>query len=392
MASTQPNTALVFGASGITGWALCNNLLSYPSKETFSRVIGLTNRPLTREDAQLPADERLTLHSGLDLLGPYEDVKRRLSEVQGIDGVTHVYFGAYKEASDFQELRRINTKMLENAVKALEEICPSFRFIVLQTGGKAYGVEFPENVAINAPLSESLPRIPSPYAENVFYYNQVDLLKRASEGKSWKWCEVRPDVIVGFVPNNNAMNVAQPLALFLSLYHSVYGPGARIPFPGTEKSWLNKHTDTSHDLLARFEIYASLNPEKTHAGTFNIADSETPVTWSEKWPVICKYFGLEGVGPHAETSIGPQEWMKRHQPEWAKLVLRKELNDGRVEKSGWGFLDCAMRTFDFDRQYDLTRARGIGFEEKIDTVEGFKIAFRRMRAANIIPTCVYGSE
>ena len=42
------NHALVFGASGISGWAIVNQILSdYPAKGVFSAVTALTNRPLT---------------------------------------------------------------------------------------------------------------------------------------------------------------------------------------------------------------------------------------------------------------------------------------------------------------------------------------------------------
>jgi len=39
----------------------------------------------------------------------------------------------------------------------------------------------------------------------------------------------------------------------------------------------------------------------------------------------------------------------------------------------------------FDRHYDIGEARRIGFAERVDPVEGYKIAFERMREANIIP-------
>jgi hypothetical protein len=35
----------------------------------------------------------------------------------------------------------------------------------------------------------------------------------------------------------------------------------------------------------------------------------------------------------------------------------------------------------FDRQYDLSKARSVGFKETIDTVKGYTMAFDRMRAA-----------
>ena len=39
----------------------------------------------------------------------------------------------------------------------------------------------------------------------------------------------------------------------------------------------------------------------------------------------------------------------------------------------------------FDRHFDLTEARSIGFNESVDHVKGYHIAFDRMRARKIIP-------
>jgi len=85
--------ALIFGASGISGNALCEQLLVYPDKTTFSKITGLTNRPLSIEDAYLPKDERLVLVSGIDLSDPEDEVKKVLKEkVKDIEKVTHVFY------------------------------------------------------------------------------------------------------------------------------------------------------------------------------------------------------------------------------------------------------------------------------------------------------------
>lgn len=85
--------ALVFGASGISGWAVTKCALSYPTPTTFSRVIGLTNRPLPLEKSGLPRDPRLELHSGVNLRGSLDEVKSQLQEkVPSLEDVTHVYY------------------------------------------------------------------------------------------------------------------------------------------------------------------------------------------------------------------------------------------------------------------------------------------------------------
>jgi hypothetical protein len=89
----SPRRALVFGASGITGWSLVQEALTYPTPTTFDRVIGITNRPLTKGDALLPDNERLSLYSGINLSRGVEAVESGMKGIPGIGGVTHVYFG-----------------------------------------------------------------------------------------------------------------------------------------------------------------------------------------------------------------------------------------------------------------------------------------------------------
>ncbi len=83
---------MVFGASGITGWAIVKEALLYPSSETFDRIIGLTYHPLTKEEAFLPNDPRINLVGGLDLTAGVDVIEEELKQIEGIDGVTHVYF------------------------------------------------------------------------------------------------------------------------------------------------------------------------------------------------------------------------------------------------------------------------------------------------------------
>jgi len=89
----SPGNALVFGASGITGWSLVQEALKYPTPTTFDKVIGLTNRPLKKKEALLPDDERLCLYSGIDLSAGVDVVEAGMKRIQGIEEVTHVYFG-----------------------------------------------------------------------------------------------------------------------------------------------------------------------------------------------------------------------------------------------------------------------------------------------------------
>lgn len=121
--------------------------------------------------------------------------------------------------------------MLRAAVQNIESLSPKLSFVTLITGTKvcclflttwryycspnyflpqAYGVylldKFPFRGQI--PLKEDLPRVPAEYAKDLFYYHEVDLLHEISEGKSWSWCEVRPDVIVCFQPVRTSCRIS----------------------------------------------------------------------------------------------------------------------------------------------------------------------------------------
>ncbi|KAK4540893.1 hypothetical protein LTR36_008835 [Oleoguttula mirabilis] len=382
---TEIFQALVFGASGITGYALLSQLLSYPTPTTFDRIIGVTRRPLHRDVAQLPEDQRLELYSDLDLTDRNQALFS-LQHIPGIEHTTHVYYAAYAgHGSDYQELKRINVEMLTNAVGSCEICCPNLRFFTLQTGGKAYGVEFADKVDYNPPLSESLPRIPDPYAQNIFYYEQYDIMKRASAGKPWTFCEIRPDAIVGFVPQNNAMNIAQAVGLFLSMWKAVEGEGSAVPFPGSTDAWTALHTDTSQDILARFHIHASLLPLRTSGRAFNVVDGPA-TTWEAVWPEVCAYFGLRGTAPEpSSVPFNAQEWMESRSGEWSAWVAKHALRDGALEGTTWSFMQAVIG-IPFRRDYDPTASREIGFTEERPHAEGYKRVFEEMRRARFIPS------
>ena len=71
----------------------CLAHLSTNGSKAFSRVIGLTNRPLSKEDSLLATgDKRWDLHSGMDLERDVDAVAEKLKAIEGIDQVSYVYF------------------------------------------------------------------------------------------------------------------------------------------------------------------------------------------------------------------------------------------------------------------------------------------------------------
>ncbi|KAH6885977.1 hypothetical protein B0T10DRAFT_608393 [Thelonectria olida] len=391
-----PNHALIFGASGITGWAIVNQILSgYPSADAFESVTALTHRPLSVETAQWPSSEKLQVVSGIDILTPkgQSSLEEELqSKLKHMKEVTHVFFFAYIMDPDPTKEISINVDLLSKAIHAVEKLAPSLKFVVLPTGTKAYGVHLIDNFPFknDLPMKESLPRIPEPYSSQMFYYNQCDELAALSKGKSWTWCDVIPDVIVGFVPNNNIYCLAQFLGLYLSLYAEINGKGSEVQFPGTEESWKILSNDSSQDIVAKTAIYASLHPERSSGQRFNAADNSKPSSWSRKWPIICEYFGLKGIGPPAGGS-GPQptQYLADHIEQWNEVEEKYGLVTGRVgnDRSYGGFPYFVMSMFNFDRHLDMSQTHEMWGEAtaEVDVQGAWWTAFDRFRKAKIIP-------
>lgn len=87
------NHAIVYGASGLIGWAIVNQLLSqYPEAGTFSRITAVTNRPLNLSEMYWPEGQHrpdLQLVSGIDLRGDVEALKVVMNDIKS---VTHVFY------------------------------------------------------------------------------------------------------------------------------------------------------------------------------------------------------------------------------------------------------------------------------------------------------------
>lgn len=147
---------------------------------------------------------------------------------------------AYKASTDLQQELEDAVNMFKRSTIAVDRLSPALEFVVLQTGAKMYGCHLLEDRPkdyIHPPLAESMPRLKQPYHDMLFYHPQLDWIAEYAKNKKWNWCDTRPDIIIGFVPNQNFYSLAQSIGIFLALYAIVEGKGAEVPFPGTEKSW-----------------------------------------------------------------------------------------------------------------------------------------------------------
>ncbi len=182
------------------------------------------------------------------------------------------------------------------------------------------------------------------------------------------------------------MTYVEPIALYLSLYRYINGPGAKVKFPGTNKNFVYTFTESSQDIITRSEIYLSVvKPEEANGEGFNIADTDTPGPWSVRWPILAQYFGLEGTGPEEDAWGDLDKWWAEHQSEYHKMCEEYGLRHRNVDEASWVFVKAGFTLLDRNREMSLDKIRGLGFTEELSIGQGHYLAFDRMAAEKIIP-------
>ncbi|KAM0289009.1 hypothetical protein ACHAO9_006518 [Fusarium lateritium] len=372
------NHALVFGATGLVGWAVVNQLLSsYPAPQTFASVTAVSNRPVDASRTFWPEESKVQLVSGVNLRS--DDVTGQLGEkIAGIEKTTHVFYFVFAPHDEnHEEECKINSNMMRNLASALNTLAPHLKSIVYSGGTRGYGIYIPGGI-FTPPLKESMAdTLPADYAKTVAYPWFRNILTEASAGREWSWTEVCPDVVVGFSPIGSNYSLALHWAQYLSLY-AKNNPGAEIPFPGTAEAYHARFTPVSSRILGRIAIHAALN-SSCSGKIINMLDRAEPTTFAELWPSIASFFGLVGTAPSGDTNMPPpSEYIETH----------RHLLGEHGRKSGVGAgskqLDSAGWWLTFDRQLSAERLREMGFEEERDVAEGWIKAFGEFREAGII--------
>lgn len=188
------------------------------------------------------------------------------------------------------------------------------------------------------------------------------------------------------------MNIAQAIGVFLAFFVSRSGEGATVPFPGNPAAYVARHTEVGQRTLARAHLFCSALTLRSSARSgecYNVGDTDVirGTSWEEKWPALCEYFGLVGVGPGEceGNELHAGDYMHSHCGEWEMWETENQLVPGVVASTSWEFMVVIFEMAIFDRQYDLKKLADAGFKQHQDIVEAYMEVFDSMRRARMIP-------
>ena len=346
-----PRVALVAGASGIVGSRLVKTLL-----DNKWQVIGLSRHTAA------PTDNLMTVK--VDLLNAQQSARA----LQPLCRVTHIFYSAWLNATNWAEMVEPNVAMLRNLVSGVESVAP-LESVSLMQGYKVYGAHLG---AFKTPARESDPGVPG--AE--FNAAQLHWLSDFQRQKSWHWRALRPGV-VGSAASGNAMNLALSIALYASLCKAERLP---LRFPGSAQTWhsIVDHTDAA--LLAEATLWAATAPAATNQA-YNVTNGDI-WRWSELWPQIARWFELECAPP---VRLSFQQLFADYRATWRTLAERYNLPQADILQLSNGQFADFVFGWDYDMFGDGSKLRRAGFTRYCATDEMFFRLFTQFRAARIIP-------
>ncbi|MCC6534504.1 MAG: SDR family oxidoreductase [Burkholderiales bacterium] len=349
-------TALVAGATGVTGTPLVEELLlaGWP-------VYALSRRaPMLR--AGVPSAG--LQHVGVDLT----DAGASAAALSRLRDVTHLFYCGNAPRQD------VRLSLMRNVIDALDQHAAGLENVHLMQGTKYYGCHLGP---FKVPARETDARI----AGGDFYYSEEDCVRERQRGARWTWTAARPHSVCGYA-RGNPLNLAVVLAIYGSLQHAL---GGTFAFPSTRACFEARFNVADSELLARAAIWCATTRGCGNEA-FNINNGDV-FRWRDIWPRLAGFFGLEASGPQPQRL---PEFLAAHESTWRELAAAKSLapfpyqdiarwaqGDYRAPNSRLG---C-----EYDLYSDLGKARGRGFTEHVDSADMFLRLFARLRAQRVIP-------
>ncbi|EOQ98758.1 hypothetical protein J056_002868 [Wallemia ichthyophaga EXF-994] len=354
-------TALVFGATGISGIAAIEALLNDSS---YSRIIAISRRPVERECVE---------HIPIDLIHSTPAEIADALDAGGAGSSTHVFFYAYIDSKNTDEQNAVNNQLFERSIEGVSMACTRLSHFHLQTGYKYYMPAFTAEKFPPLPFREDAER--QSHVRDFFYYYQEDKLKEVSERCGWKWSVSRPCAITGF-SKGNWMSVAVTMALYIFACREF---GEHLHFPGPLLCYSMDYDNSTASNNAEFQLHCA---EHANNQAFNIHDGQ-PYQFNTLWPKVAGYFGMEVPSPPAEdlqvkegeflkVAFSVQNWANKHREDFPALVHKYNLDPHTFEYANWSSIEI-LAGLPFPTIASLEAARSIGWTKSIDTyADGYK--------------------
>ncbi|RPI45139.1 MAG: SDR family oxidoreductase [Betaproteobacteria bacterium] len=350
------NTALVIGATGVTGTPMAEELLlaGWP-------VYAISRRaPMLRSGVPLNG----LRHIAVDLT----DAAAAEAALSRLTDVTHLFYCGNDPRPE------VRLELMRHVIGAVETHAAGLRNVHLMQGTKYYGCHLGP---FKVPASESDPRVPG--AD--FYYSEEDCVRECQRGRSWTWTAVRPHSVCGFA-RGNPLNLAVALGIYGSLEREL---GGEFAFPASQACFDARFNVVDSELLARAAIWCSTTPGCGNEA-FNINNGDV-FRWREIWPKLASFFDLTPAGPQTQRL---PEFLAAHETTWRTLAQTHRLAPFPYERiARWAQGDYQAPNSRFSCEYDvvsdLAKARRSGFAETIDSAEMFLRLFARLREERIIP-------
>ena len=351
----RKGTALVVGATGITG----GNLAAYLLASGWT-VYGLSRRA-TEQSGVIPIAA---------------DLMDRQATGKALDGlpITHVFYCTWIRRDNEKANVEANSTMMRHLFEALDS--DQLHHASLVTGTKQYLGPFEAygSGRIETPFRESEPRVPG----DNFYYALEDVMLEAAERHGFSWNVHRPHTVIGYALGN-AMNMGTTIAVYASICKAT---GKPFVFPGSQIQW-NALTDMTDALvLARQMEWAATTPGAANQA-FNTVNGDV-FRWRRMWREIGEYFDLE-VADCPDTPQPLEKQMADAESIWRDVAQKNALVEPDVSKlASWWHTDADLGR-DQECVNDTTKSRDYGFDHFRETRATFFDLFTRLREERIIP-------